>query len=43
MTRFPIVAIAAAATLCAAPPASAEIQGQSQVVERSKSLTPAPP
>ncbi len=34
---------AAAAAILAALPATAEIQGQSQVVERSKALTPTPP
>ena len=43
MTRFSIAAVVAAASLCAALPAAAELQGQSQVVERSKSLTPSPP
>jgi kynurenine formamidase len=43
MTKFTVAAIASAATLMAALPASAELQGQAQVVERSKSLTPSPP
>ncbi len=41
MMKFAIAA--AAAAILAALPATAEIQGQSQVVERSKALTPTPP
>ncbi len=44
MMKFTIAAVAAAtAAMLAAPPATAEIEGQGQVVERSKALTPAPP
>lgn len=43
MKRFPIAALAAGALLLAVPHAVAQLPGQAQAVERSKSLTPSPP